>query len=117
LFFAGGEKVDRLLGAVPEEVIRSKVQEILERVPADERRRLRVVVSSWVGHDRQDAERFRNWLEKAEGMKADAPCGGLLAVASEIGQATERLARLLSELYGVWPEMRSGQGAHGNRAE
>jgi len=56
-------------------------------------------------------------LGKAEGMKRDALYGRLLAAASEIGQASERLARLLSELYGVWPEKRAGHRAHGNRAE
>ncbi len=98
LFFADGENVDGLLGAVPEEVIRSKVQEVLERFPADERRRLGVIVSSWVEHNRRDGERFRKWAEKAKGMKGDRLYGSLLAAASEIAQASERLSRLLSEL-------------------
>lgn len=36
LFFADGKMVDSLLGAVPEEVIRSKVEEVVARFPTDE---------------------------------------------------------------------------------
>jgi len=34
VFFVNGQKVDELLGAVPEHTIRSKVKEVLGRVPA-----------------------------------------------------------------------------------
>jgi thioredoxin 1 len=98
LFFADGKKVDGLLGAVPEAVIRSKVQEILQRFPTDEKGRLGVIVSSWVEHNREDGERFRRWAERAEGMKGDAVYGSLLEAASEMGKANERLAQLLREL-------------------
>jgi len=37
IFFADGQKVDEILGAVPEPVIRSKVEDILKRFPTDER--------------------------------------------------------------------------------
>jgi len=37
MFFANGEKVDELLGAVPEQMIRSKVEDIIQRFPPDER--------------------------------------------------------------------------------
>ena len=33
MFFANGEKVDELLGAVPEQIIRSKVDDIIRRFP------------------------------------------------------------------------------------
>lgn len=36
MFFANGEKVDELLGAVPEEVIRSKVEDVIQRFPGNE---------------------------------------------------------------------------------
>jgi len=31
MFFAGGEKVDEILGAVPEQMIRAKVDEVIQR--------------------------------------------------------------------------------------
>lgn len=37
MFFADGKKVDDLLGAVPEHVIRSKVEEVLQKFPTDEK--------------------------------------------------------------------------------
>jgi len=33
MFFNGGEKIDEILGAVPENVIRSKVEDILKKFP------------------------------------------------------------------------------------
>jgi thioredoxin 1 len=41
MFFMKGQKVDELLGAVPESIIRSKVEEILKRYPADEKKGLK----------------------------------------------------------------------------
>jgi thioredoxin 1 len=38
MFFVGGQKVDELLGAVPESIIRSKVEEILRRFSTDEKK-------------------------------------------------------------------------------
>jgi thioredoxin-like negative regulator of GroEL len=44
LFFANGEKVNELLGAVPESHIRRKVAEVLEKHPTDERGRLKTIL-------------------------------------------------------------------------
>jgi thioredoxin 1 len=41
MFFVDGQKVDELLGAVPEGVIRSKVEGILKRFPANEKEDLK----------------------------------------------------------------------------
>jgi thioredoxin 1 len=38
MFFVKGQKVDELLGAVPERMIRSKVEDILKRFPMDEKK-------------------------------------------------------------------------------
>jgi thioredoxin-like negative regulator of GroEL len=38
MFFVDGQKVDELLGAVPERMIRSKVEDILKRFPTDEKK-------------------------------------------------------------------------------
>jgi thioredoxin 1 len=35
MFFADGEKVDQILGAVPEDMIRSKVEDSLKKFPPD----------------------------------------------------------------------------------
>ncbi len=36
MFFANGEKIDELLGAVPETVIRSTVEDVIRRFPTNE---------------------------------------------------------------------------------
>jgi len=41
MFFVHGQKVDEILGAVPERMIRSKVEDILKRFPADEKKGLK----------------------------------------------------------------------------
>ena len=98
LFFANGDKVDELLGAVPEEVIRSKVEEIASRFPTDERGRLKVILASWVGHNKEDSGKFKRWTEKSVEMKNDALYRSVLEAAREMDNTNERLAELLNEL-------------------
>jgi len=98
MFFMDGEKVDELLGAVPEQVIRSKVEEVIQRFPTDERGRLKVVLSSWVEHNRRDGDKFRKLTERVQEIRNDAVYRSVLKAASEMEEANERLAKLLREL-------------------
>jgi len=98
MFFADGEKIDELLGAVPEQTIRSKVGEVIQRFPTDERGRLKGILSSWVEHNKLDSEKFKRWSEKAGEIKNDAVYKGLLKEVREIEKANERLSQSLSEL-------------------
>jgi len=98
MFFMDGEKVDDLLGAVPEQVIRSKVDDIIQRFPTDERGRLKVILSSWVEHNRQDSERFRKFRENVEEIRNDAVYNGVLKAAGGMEEANEGLSKLLGEL-------------------
>jgi thioredoxin 1 len=41
MFFVNGQKLDEILGAVPERMIRLKVEDILKRYPADEKKGLK----------------------------------------------------------------------------
>jgi thioredoxin 1 len=98
MFFADGEKVDELLGAVPEQMIRSKVQEIIQRFPTDEKGRLKVILSSWVEHNKQDSEKLRKWIQKAQELKNDTIYNSLLKAASEMEKANEKVSQLLRAL-------------------
>ena len=98
LFFADGEKVDGLLGAVPEEMIRSKVEEVVARFPTDERGRLKAILASWVGHNKQDGGKFRRWTGIAKEMKRDAVYRSVLEAASEMEKASEGLTQLMKQL-------------------
>jgi len=98
MFFDNGEKVDELLGAVPEQMIRSKVEDVIHRFPTDERGRLKVILSSWVEHNKQDSNKFRKWTEKVEQMKNDAVYKSVLNAASVMEDANEKLSQLWNEL-------------------
>jgi thioredoxin 1 len=98
MFFAEGEKIDEILGAVPEQTIRAKVDEIIRRFPTDERGRLKVILSSWIEHNRRDSEKFRKWMQKAQGIENGTLYNGLIKAASEMEEINKKLSQLLSEL-------------------
>jgi len=97
-FFVNGENVDEILGAVPEQVIRSKVEDIIKRLPTDERSRLKVLLTSWVEHNKQDSEKFRKWKEKVKDAESDPIYDAVLQADQELEKASNRLSKVLAEL-------------------
>jgi thioredoxin 1 len=98
MFFADGDKVDEILGAVPEQVIRSMVESVLKRFPTDERGRLKVILTSWIEHNKEHSEKFGKWTEKAKDVGGDPIYNSILQAAQEMEKANERLSQLLIEL-------------------
>jgi thioredoxin 1 len=98
MFFSGGEKVDEILGAVPEHTIRTMVEDILKRFPTDETGRLQVLLTSWVEHNKKHAEKFNKWVEKAKNPEGNPIYNSALQAAQEIEKANEQLSQLLTEL-------------------
>jgi len=98
MYFNGGEKVDEILGAVPEDTIRSMVENILSRFPADETGRLQVLLTSWVEHNKKHGEKFSKWVQQAENIESDAVYSSALQAAEEIEKANERLSDVLIKL-------------------
>ncbi len=98
MFFAHGEKVDEILGAVPENVIRSKVEEILNRFPADEKGRLKVILNSWIDQNKRHGAKFERWKEKAGDAEGDAAYGPVLEAVKQVEEANEQLSKALAEL-------------------
>ena len=98
MFFNGGEKVDEVLGAVPEHMIRSKVEDILKRFPADENGRLKVLMDSWVDHNKNHSEKFRRWAEKAKNAGDIADYSQILQAVRQMEEANEQLSKVLIEL-------------------
>jgi thioredoxin 1 len=88
MFFNGGEKVDEILGAVPEHVIRSKVEEILDRFPADEKGRLKVILNSWVDQNKRHSEKFKKWKET---IQNDGNYSHILQAVKEVEAVNEHL--------------------------
>jgi thioredoxin 1 len=97
-FFIDGQKVDEILGAVPEPTIRTMVEGILKDYPTDERGRLKVLLTSWVEHNKQDSGKFMKWKEKVKDAEADPIYDAVLQAAQEMEKANERLSQLLIEL-------------------
>ena len=98
MFFANGEKVDELLGAVPEQVIISKVQEVIQRFPTDEKGKLKVILSSWIEHNKQDSDKFRKWTEKIKQIKNSDVYKNIIETANDLDKANEKLSQLWNEL-------------------
>jgi thioredoxin 1 len=98
MFFNGGEKVDEILGAVPEHVIRAKVDEILKKFPSDEKGRLTVLLRSWTEHNRKHGERFEKWKEKAENPEGNGEYNPVLKAVKQVQEANEQLYGVLTEL-------------------
>jgi thioredoxin 1 len=97
-YFVNGENVDEILGAVPEHTIRAMVEGILKYYPTDERGRLKVVLTSWVEHNKQDSEKFRKWKEKVKDAESDPVYHGVLQAARDMETANAKLSQLLIEL-------------------
>jgi len=98
LFFADGQKVNEILGAVPESTIRATVGDIIKNFPTDEKGRLKVLLTSWVEHNKQNNEKFRKWAEKAENIKSDPIYSSALRAIEELGKTNEQLSQVLNEL-------------------
>ncbi|MCK4411112.1 thioredoxin [Candidatus Bipolaricaulota bacterium] len=98
MFFVDGQKVDEILGAVPESTIRTTVGNVTQSYPTDEKGRLEVLLTSWTGHNKQHSEKFRKWTEKAEDLQSKPTYNALLQAAEEMQEANERLFQLLREL-------------------
>jgi len=100
MFFADGQKVDEILGAVPESTIRSKVEDVINRYPTDEQGRLKVLLTSWTEHNKQHSEKFRKWREQASNKEGNPIYNSILQAAQETEKNNERLSQLLTELQG-----------------
>ena len=98
MYFNNGEKVDEILGAVPETVIRAKVDEILKKFPSDEQGRLKVLLRSWSDQNRKHGEKFEKWKEKAGNPEGDSAYGPALAAVKRVEEANEQLSKAVAEL-------------------
>jgi len=97
-YFANGEAVDEILGAVPEATIRAMVEDILEKFPSDETGKLKVLLSSWVDDSKKHAEKFNKWAEKAKSMEGDPIYNSASRAAQEMKKANEQMSDVLNKL-------------------
>jgi thioredoxin 1 len=97
-YFANGEVVDEILGAVPEHTIRAMVEHILKMFPSDEMGKLKVLLTSWVEHNKKYSERFVKWAEKAKNVESTPVYGEASQAAEEMKKANEKMSQILSGL-------------------
>jgi len=97
-YFANGEVVDEILGAVPEATIRVMVEDILKRFPTDEAGRLKVLLTSWVEHNEKHGEKFSRWSEKVNDFEGNPTYKSALQAAQEVAKANEQLSQVLKQL-------------------
>jgi len=97
-YFANGENVDEILGAVPENIIRTMVEDILKRFPTDETGRLKVLLTSWVEHNEKHGGKFNRWVEKANNLEGNPIYKSALQAAQEVEKANEQLSQVLIQL-------------------
>jgi thioredoxin 1 len=99
MFFVDGQKIDEILGAVPENTIRTMVDGILQNFPADEAGRLKVLLSSWVEGNKKHTEKFNKWAEKTENADSEPIIyNRALQAAKEMEKANEQLSQVLMQL-------------------
>ena len=98
MFFNDGEKVDEILGAVPEVNIRTMVEDILKRFPTDETGRLKVLLTSWVEDNKKHAGKFNKWAEKSNNLEGNPIYNSALQAAQELKKANEQLSQVLVQL-------------------
>lgn len=98
MFFADGQKVDEILGAVPDYIIRKMVDSIIQRFPTDEKGRLKVILASWVKNNKQHSEKFRKWTENTQNAGINSVYNSALHASEELKKANDLLLRVLNEL-------------------
>ena len=98
MYFADGQKVDEILGAVPERTIRTMISSVLQKFPSDERGKLKSLMSSWAKNNEQHGTKFSKWLEKAVETKGTSVYENAMEAAKELEKAGEKLTKVLEEL-------------------
>jgi thioredoxin 1 len=98
MFFADGQKIDEILGAVPEHTVRAMVDGILQDFPTDDRGRLKVILTSWTEHNNKHSEKLRKLIVKIENTESEPFSHETLQASEEMEKANKHLSRVLSEL-------------------
>jgi len=98
MYFVDGRKVNEILGAVPERIIRNMVESIFRDYPTDEKGRLKVILNSWIQHNKEYSKKFSMWMQKTDNIEDNAIYRSILHTVREMEKANDNLSRLLIEL-------------------
>jgi len=98
MFFADGKKVDEILGAVPENMIRTKVDEVVRKYPSDEKSRLKAILSTIIESNKNSSEKFKKWHRKADGAENNPQYSSIAQAIAEMETLNGRLLQLVKEI-------------------
>ena len=65
---------------------------------SDERARLSTLLTYWIEHNKEHAEEFREWAEKAKAFGESEAYEAMLEAAQRMDKANEPLSRVLRRL-------------------
>ena len=97
-YFVDGQKVDEILGAVPESAIRAMVAGIIDSYPTDEKGKLKRILSLWIENNTKNSEKFGKWAAKVNDIESEPNYNNALHAIEELGKINERLSQVLTEL-------------------
>jgi thioredoxin 1 len=100
MFFYGGEKVDEILGAVPENIIRAMVENMIKRFPIDEIGKLKTILSSWVEINRDYSNKFNKWANGVNNLESNLTYNNIYQTVKDVNNSSNKLSRVLLELDG-----------------
>jgi thioredoxin 1 len=100
MFFYGGEKVDEILGAVPESIIRAMVENMIKRFPVDEIGKLKTILSSWVEINRNYSNKFNKWANGVNNLESNLTYNNIYQTVKDVNNSSNKLSRVLLELDG-----------------
>jgi thioredoxin 1 len=98
MFFFDGQKVDEILGAVPENTVKETVNRILQRSPKDDKSKLKLVLASWTESNKKHGEKIKRWTEKAKNVESEPVYQKALQAVKELEKSNEQVSRILTEL-------------------
>ncbi len=63
-----------------------------------EKEKLKVLLDHWTEHNKEHAEEFREWAEKAKNLSEQVVCDNIKMAANQLDEANEFLAKALEEV-------------------
>jgi len=98
MYFVDGQKVNEILGAVLESTIRNMVESIFRDYPTDEKGRLKVILNSWIQHNKEYSKKFNMWMQKTDNIEDNTIYRSILDTVREMEKTNDNFSQLLIEL-------------------
>ena len=98
MFFVDGQKVNEILGAVPESVVRATVEETMRRFPVDSLGRFKAILAAWTEQNKLHSEKLRRWTAKNNDADRQPLYQRAIKAAWELETANEHLYHTMVEL-------------------